>query len=88
MTDYQHARDAWAMGASPWRVHTLTLAQGLTFRALHTPGPHTPILAHLEVLHSLSHSGDLAATDSQRPGHPRSLPQLSGLGGMEQVPQG
>lgn len=42
------------MGASPWRAHTLTLTQGLTFRALHTLGPHTPILAHLEVLHTVS----------------------------------
>lgn len=38
-------------------------SRGLTFGALHTQGSHTPILAHLELLYSLSCSGDRAATD-------------------------
>lgn len=33
---HQHARDAWAMGASPQGGLVLIHAQGLTFRTLHT----------------------------------------------------
>lgn len=67
--DHQHARDARAMGASPWRGHTLTHAQGLTHQSLHTwsfctvspvPGTWPPLSAH-------------------QSGHFQGLPQLSGL---------
>lgn len=78
--DHQHARDARAMGASPWRGHTHT-----------RPGPHTPILAHLELLYSLSRSGDLAAIVSAPvwtfPGPASALRAGDAGRGGEQVPE-
>lgn len=54
-------------------------------------GPHTPILAHLEFLYGLSHSGDLAANVSApiwtSPGAASALRAGGEGGGGEQVPR-
>lgn len=70
---------------------TLIHAQGLTSEPCTLGGPHAPILAHLEFLYSLSHSGDLAANVSApiwtSPLAASALRAGGEGGGAEQVPR-
>lgn len=76
--NYQHARDAQAMGpARCMDMHSHTPG------ALHIGGSHMSILAHLGFLYTVSPvlgTWPPLETTVHQSGHLRSLPQLSGLG--------
>lgn len=62
--NYQHARHARAMGASPLHGHTLTLLQGPhIWSPAHSGTSHANACTLGAFVHSLSCSGDRAATE-------------------------